>query len=140
MISIAVSGFALNGDCAPAAAEQACNEWWWQVGDSDWRELARSLMWLAPMAWPHTSGFAIRKLAQREIDVGRAVTRALMRRDYAAAARLCRWAALVEAGGATVGLDLGKVLERLELVSGGGPQTALHTVLGRLALTAGGAR
>jgi hypothetical protein len=132
MVSAAVNELA-SLECGPSQeAEAAHAEWEQRHGDgSDWRALARSLAWLAPMAWPATSTFAAPCAGRWALGVGRGLTRALIRRDFASAARLTRWAALAQRAGGDVGLDLPTVVKHLELCGSGGPVTALHTAVSR---------
>lgn len=113
------------------AAQEAHSQWLQEMENGDWRALARSLAWLAPMAWPKTSTFVMPYLRTHASGVGRGLTRALLRRDFATAARLARWAALAGQHGGDVGLDLTAVVRHLELCGGGGPVTALHTAVAR---------
>ncbi|MBT2423433.1 hypothetical protein J7F01_41290 [Streptomyces sp. ISL-22] len=131
MLSAAVEDLASQQTVPSLAAQEAHSQWLQQVESEDWRALAWSLAWLAPMAWPKTSTFLMPYLRTHASGVGRGLTRALLRRDFATAARLARWTALARQHGGEVGLDLTAVVRHLELCGGGGPVTTLHTAVAR---------
>ncbi|MBC2874209.1 MULTISPECIES: hypothetical protein [Streptomyces] len=137
MISAAVNDLTSSEPVPSRAAHEAHAEWARRVDGSDWRALSLSAAWLAPMAWPATSTLLAPCAARWAQGVGRGLTRALLRRDFAFAARLTRWAALAWREGGDVGLDLPAAVEYVEWCGAGGPVTALHTAVSRHLLSSG---
>lgn len=113
------------------AAQSAITAWTHHAESDDWKGFCRSLAWLAPMAWPDTSASRLIEplVHDRALDLGRGLARALLRRDFATAARLSRWAVLGSLNGAYIGFDAATVIRHLQLCGGAGPVTSLHTAI-----------
>ncbi|MBW1603750.1 hypothetical protein JJV70_16870 [Streptomyces sp. JJ66] len=93
---------ALTGDGVPATAPDA--EW---TAGEPWPRLAFRMSQLASLALPGVDSALATAAAKRPVDLGRGFVRAVRRRDWAQAAGLGRWLALVPGVPPTLGLASG---------------------------------
>lgn len=101
------------------------------TAEADWCAWAQHMARLSPLAWPALPGPVADMARKREADVERGLTRAMLRRDYASAARLARWAALTQAPGGTGGLDPEPLLRHVTEMAGGAARVLLDAAIAR---------
>ncbi|MGV9279673.1 hypothetical protein [Streptomyces sp. NPDC003730] len=99
--------------------------------DTDWCAWAERMARLSPLAWPTLAGQVADRARERVADVERGLTRSMLRRDYASAARLARWAALTQALGTRSGLELEPLLRHLGELGGGTARVLLDVGIAR---------
>ena len=95
-----------------------------------WREGARVLTRLAPLALPGVPGPFPEPPAAHLTTACRGLVRSLLRRDHATAARLARWVAFA-ARDTPAPLDVAPALRHLELCGGNGARIALDIEIAR---------
>ncbi|MDT0441471.1 hypothetical protein [Streptomyces johnsoniae] len=96
-----------------------------------WRIWAGWMARLSPLALPGVTGPLPDPDARAAQALAMGTTRALLRRDHPTAARLARWAAYADGRGVPCTLDLGAVLDHIELCGSGTARTALDTAIAR---------
>ncbi|MEO3978527.1 hypothetical protein [Streptomyces sp. CAU 1734] len=108
---------------------------------SHWRAWAQRIARLSPMALPGIESPVITDAGLRVLALKRGLARSMLRRDYPTAARLARWAALVQSReGALPGIDIEPVVEHLELCGAVGARTVLDTEIAARLIAGRGAR
>jgi hypothetical protein len=106
-----------------------------------WQDWSAEIMRLSSLALPGVSSPPREAVAQRPLDLGRGLTRAMLRRDHLGAARLARWAALD--GADCPDIHLTTVIDHLAVLaadSGGVPPGRIHLELTLATLLANGGR
>jgi len=94
----------------------------------DWRRWSVVVAQLSALALPGVGGPVVEAVAREPLALGRGVTRAVLRRDHATAARLARWVALV---GDRVPVDPVPLLEHLRLHAGADARLLLDLAVAR---------
>ncbi|MGK5531731.1 hypothetical protein [Streptomyces sp. URMC 129] len=121
----------------------------------EWPAFSAALAKLAPLALPPVTGPVRRAAADRRLDVGRGLVRAMLRRDHLTAARLARWLALDPRPGTAPGTvpgtvpragagaapesvpSLGTVLDHIAALASGRPRVLFELAVARRLLTGG---
>ncbi|AUG79354.1 hypothetical protein CFP65_4619 [Kitasatospora sp. MMS16-BH015] len=97
--------------------------------EAGWQRWAQPMAQLGPLALPTLDSQVHRLARRRALDLARATTRAVLRRDHRAALRLTRWLAWLAATGGPTPLDLPPLLAHLARTGDGSARSALDLAL-----------
>ncbi|AXG81550.1 hypothetical protein [Streptomyces paludis] len=105
------------------------------AGGAEWAVWSVRMGQLCTLALPGLDGPVHDAARGAPLGLARGAARAVLRRDYATAARIARWLAWLRADGAELPLDPGPMVEHIALMAGG-DRPALDAAIARRLLIA----